>query len=115
VHCAEQERDGGVRRVIELIEKVSGKFGDYLAELGWVTFSRTDEADFKSYGVAIEVVFGANTISKLHKLDLKNSQIQFSGAFPCGRGLERADEGSAERRGDECHHGSLILILGSEP
>ena len=50
--AAEQERDaistGGVRRVINLIEKVSGKFGDYFAELGYngeVTLSRTDETD----------------------------------------------------------------------
>jgi chromosome segregation ATPase len=66
--AAETERDaistGGVRRVIELIEKVSGKFVDYFAELGYngeVTLSRTDETDFKSYGVAIKVVVGLNT------------------------------------------------------
>ena len=52
----------GVRKVQELINKVSAKFGDYFAELGYsgeVTLSRADEMDFKSYGVAIKVRFRA--------------------------------------------------------
>jgi chromosome segregation ATPase len=78
-----QERDaiftGGVRRVIELIEKVSGKFGDYFAELGYngeVTLSRTDETDFKSYGVAIKVVVGLNTFFQNYQIQFENSQTQ---------------------------------------
>ena len=50
----------GVRKVQELINKVSAKFGDYFAELGYsgeVSLSRADEMDFKSYGVAIKVRF----------------------------------------------------------
>ena len=46
----------------ELKNKVSAKFGDYFAELGYsgeVTLSRADEMDFKSYGVAIKVRFRA--------------------------------------------------------
>jgi len=52
----------GVRKVQELINKVSAKFGDYFAELGYsgeVTLSRAHEMDFKSYGVAIKVRFRA--------------------------------------------------------
>ena len=59
---AVSERDAisgqGVKKVQELIQKVSAKFGDYFAELGYngeVTLSRSDETDFKSYGVAIKV------------------------------------------------------------
>ena len=49
-----------MRKVQELINKVSAKFGDYFAELGYsgeVSLSRADEMDFKSYGVAIKVRF----------------------------------------------------------
>ena len=70
----------GVKKVQELIQKVSAKFGDYFAELGYngeVTLSRSDETDFKSYGVAIKV--GVLTI-----LPPPSSILDSKGSVPCG-------------------------------
>ena len=116
---AVEDRDsistGGVTRLNDLIQKVSSKFGDYFAELGYngeVTLSRGEETDYKSYGVAIKVclfllITYTPTTTTSSPTPTCTTPTSPPGEVPSRRGVERASQGSPVRRGDVCHYCSL--------
>jgi len=60
---SEQISTGGRQKLKDLVEQVNDKFSAYFADLGYsgeVTLSKTDDTDYRSYGVAIKVRFRDN-------------------------------------------------------
>jgi hypothetical protein len=100
-HSAMKLRRKWITGVETLVEKINDRFGTMMAALGYagqVSLKQGDrDIDFSSYGVQIQVLF------QLVQL----VQSSNPGAVPGGAGAAGAEQGHAERRGEERHHGGL--------